>query len=300
MTATSPSASPKWRAARPAFVRWEDKIVASPLSVEEFRELQEFIYRQSGMYFPLSKRDYLEGKIRKRSEACNIADLRHYLRQLCAGALPAELNQLFNEITINETYFFRDQPQIEALRRHIVPELLNGGRSSLRILSAGCSSGEEPYSLSILLREHFPNLSFSISGIDLSEKVLEMAGRGEYAEYAVRFVYEPLRRKCFELRDGLFRLRNEYRVPVRFYRQNLMEFSGAPPDAPYDIIFCRYVLIYFASEAKRRVIRRFFESLSPGGYLVLGNSESLLSVSEDFRMLHFPSAIIYKRREPNG
>jgi chemotaxis protein methyltransferase CheR len=269
------------------------------LNAEEFRELQEFIYRASGMYFPASKQEYLEEKLRRRAQACAAGGVPGYLRGLRDGSLPAELPLLFNEITVNETYFWRDLPQLEAFRRHIVPELLASGHEPLRVLSAGCSTGEEPYSLAILLHEHFPQRTASVRAIDISARVLAQAERGEYAEYAVRLLSEPQRQKYFERRDGLFRLRDGLRGAVRFRRRNLMDL-GAPAQPPYHVIFCRYVLIYFTPESKALAIRRFRDALVPGGYLVLGNSESLLDISDDFAMLHFPSAIIYKRRERHG
>ncbi len=246
------------------------------------------------MHFPASKQAYLEGKIGVRARE-RAADSRDYLRRMCAGEWPDELNRLLDEITVNETYFMRDPPQLEAFRRHLAPELAPGG--PLRILSAGCSSGEEPYTLAILLHEHLPGRAYAIEAIDISEKSLALAEQGEYGAYAVRHLPEPLRRKCFEPADGRLRLRAPYRAAVRFRRQSLMELRPLPGASRFHIVFCRYVLIYFGAEAKKRAIDSLHGLLAPGGYLVLGGSESLPDAGAAFHLLHFPSAIVYKRRE---
>jgi chemotaxis protein methyltransferase CheR len=248
------------------------------------------------MYFPSSRKNYLEQKIFKRMTNYNIQRFADYFHILSNELIKTEIIQLFNEITVNETFFFRDLPQLDAFRLHIVPEMIAAGKKRLSILSAGCSSGEEAYTLAMIMRENFPTLPFTINGIDISEKVIAKAQRAEYTDYAVRFVPEPLQKKYFAVEDGVYIVKKEGVMDtVSFKKTNLVEFADDTTMAGYDIIFCRYVPIYFDTDSKRKVISGFYNKLAKKGYLILGNSESLFAVSNDFTMLHFPSAIIYKK-----
>ncbi|MCP4217838.1 MAG: methyltransferase domain-containing protein, partial [bacterium] len=170
-------------------------------------------------------------------------------------------------------------------------------KKAVNILSAGCSSGEEAYTLSIILREKFPGLSFNIFGIDISDLVIAKGNRAEYTQYAVRFVPPNYQKKYFEpLDSGNFKFRDEFKNGVRFKKLNLMELGDTSTAMRFDVVFCRYVLIYFDKESKQKVVTSFYEKIADNGYLILGNSESLFSISSNFKMLHFPSAIIYNRR----
>lgn len=269
------------------------------LTNREFIELQDFIYKKSGMFFPLSRKNYIEQKVLKRIEALRYKNFKDYLNILEKELIRTEIINLFNEITVNETFFFRDLPQLEVMEKHIVPQMIAAGRKRIQVLSAGCSSGEEPYTISIILREKFPQLSFNVSGVDISDLVVAKATRAEYTPYAVRFVPPPYLKKYFTpLDNGNYKFRDEYKAGVSFKKLNLMEMNGTGEAAgpPYDVLFCRYVLIYFDKDSKQKVINSFYERIAENGYLILGNSESLFSISNAFKMLHFPSAIIYHRK----
>lgn len=267
------------------------------LSNVEFKELQDFIYQKSGMFFPLSRKNYIEQKVLKRIATLKYENFREYMNILKNELIRTEIINLFNEITVNETFFFRDIPQLEVLEKHVFPEAVSSGRRFLNILSAGCSSGEEAYTIAIILKEKFPQLSYNITGIDISDLVVAKAIRGEYTEYAVRFVPKPYLKKYFTSIDGgIYKFQDQYKNNIRFQKMNLMEFDTAPFGSTFDLIFCRYVLIYFDKDSKQKVINSFYSKIASNGYLILGNSESLFSVSSDFKMLHFPSAIIYNRR----
>lgn len=269
------------------------------LTNEEFIELQDFIYKKSGMFFPLSRKNYIEQKVLKRIDALRYKNFKDYLNILKKELIRTEIINLFNEITVNETFFFRDLPQLEVMEKHIVPQLIAAGRKRIQVLSAGCSSGEEPYTISIILREKFPQLSFNVTGVDISDLVVAKASRAEYTPYAVRFVPPPYLKKYFTpLDNSNYKFRDEYKAGVSFRKLNLMEMNGTGGAAgtPYDVLFCRYVLIYFDKDSKQKVINSFYERIADNGYLILGNSESLFSISNAFKMLHFPSAIIYHRK----
>jgi chemotaxis protein methyltransferase CheR len=268
------------------------------LTNAEFKALQDFIYQKSGMFFPLSRKHYIEQKVMKRMAALRYDSFNDYLNILKQELIRTEIINLFNEITVNETFFFRDLPQLEVLERHILPEARKNGKTRLNILSAGCSSGEEPYTISIIMREKFPQLSYNITGVDISNLVVAKAMRGEYTEYAVRFVPKDYKRKYFSLiNNGNYKFLDQYKNNVKFQKLNLMELeNGSLKPSAFDVIFCRYVLIYFDKDSKQKVISSFYNKIANNGYLILGNSESLFSVSSDFKMLHFPSAIIYNRK----
>ena len=266
----------------------------------EFSELQDFIYKKSGMFFPLSRKNYIEQKVFKRIEALRYKSFTDYLNILKKELIRTEIINLFNEITVNETFFFRDKPQLEVLEKHIIPELMARGKRTVDILSAGCSSGEEAYTIAVILREKFPQMQYRILGIDISDFVIAKAVRAEYTQYAVRFVPPMYQKKYFfPLEGGNFKFRDNFKTGITFRKMNLMELDDAAvvsQSTRFDIIFCRYVLIYFDRESKQKVIDSFYQKIAEQGYLILGNSESLFSISNEFKMLHFPSAIIYNRK----
>ncbi len=272
--------------------------MSKTLSNAEFKELQDYIYEKSGMFFPLSRKNYIEQKVLKRIETLRYESFAAYLNILQKELIRTEILNLFNEITVNETFFFRDLPQLEVLEKHIFPETLATGKRTVNILSAGCSSGEEAFTISIILREKFPQLSFNIFGVDISDLVVAKAMRAEYTEYAVRFVPKEYLTKYFSLqKNGVYKFNDQFKANVRFQKFNLMELANSPINVTFDVIFCRYVLIYFDKDSKQKVINSFYNKIADNGYLILGNSESLFSVTSDFKMLHFPSAIIYNRRK---
>lgn len=248
------------------------------------------------MFFPISRKAYIEQKITRRIEAMRLNSFAEYLNILKKELIRTEILKLFNEITVNETFFFRDMPQLKALKEQILP--LQQAKGSVKILSAGCSSGEEGYTLSIILREYFPDLNFSITGIDISDLVVAKAIKGHYSDYAVRFVPTPIKQKYF-VHEGESKwvFKEEWKKGIEFRKMNLMELDAQSPANRFDIIFCRYVLIYFDLESKKKVVANFYKCLNPKGYLFMGNSESLYSVTDQFDMMHFPSAIVYKKKE---
>ena len=269
---------------------------AAELTNAQFKNLQDFIYNKSGMFFPLSRKNYIQQKILNRIQTLGCSSFKDYLQILQRELIRSEIIHLFNEITVNETFFFRDLPQLEVLENHIFPEAVARGKRTINILSAGCSSGEEPYTISIILMEKFPQLSYNIWGIDISDLVLTKASRAEYSEYAVRFVPKQYLKKYFDPSDhGKYKFQDQYKTNIKFRKFNLMEFDTIPINISFDVLFCRYVLIYFDRDSKQKVIDSFYTKMAPGGYLILGNSESLFSISTSFKMLHYPSAIIYNR-----
>jgi chemotaxis protein methyltransferase CheR len=217
-----------------------------------------------------------------------------------------------NEITIGETYFFRSQSQIDALSKIILPKLTSmpakQAVKKIRIWSAGCSTGEEPYTMSILLIEQLlqklSGWSFEIVATDLNDNSVQKCREGLYAEYAVRNLSAEMREKYFKPEGSLHRVRDSVRAHVKFDRVNLQDQSKILFMKGFDIIFCCNVLIYFDGASKKRIVEHFYSGLLPGGYFFLGNSESLYGIFDQFRLLHFPGAISYWKpaagQEPGG
>ncbi len=273
------------------------------LSDEAFLELRDIIYKTSGIFYSESKKYLLESRILKRLNALKLKTLYDYVNYIKSPQNKDELKHIFDAITINETYFFRAEQQFEALEKIIIPELIKNKSGSLtpviRIWSAACSTGEEPYTIAMIILEKikplFPSVQFQILGSDISNNVLETAKNGVYREYSVRNVPEQYLRKYFTSKDGLYYLNNEVKSMVRFYNINLFDPNQMRLVSGCDVIFCANVLIYFDLPAKQKVVSMLYDALNPGGYLFVGYSESLHGVTKAFKLVHLPKAIAYKK-----
>jgi len=271
-----------------------------------YLKIRDVIYQTSGIYQPKEKLYLLASRCARRMGAVGAKTPTEYLGHLTArGNRKAELRSLLNEITIGETYMFRSVPQLEALRRIVLPQILEnkiaqGGSPHLQLWSAGCSTGEEPYTLAMFLSEERRRLlagwTFNILATDLNDNSLSVAKAGIYGEHALRSTAEPLRRAYFHPCGGdQLQISDQLKSVVRFERVNLHDDGSMKMLHGMDVIFCCNVLIYFDLASKRKVIQHFHSSLSPGGYLFLGNAESLFQVDGRFRLVHFPGAIGYRK-----
>ena len=264
-----------------------------------FEELREFIYKKSGIFFEKSKEYLLTNRLRKRLKELNLSNFEEYLRYLKSPKSSQELPPLFDAITINETYFFRHIRQIEAFRDVIVPELLKKKRS-INVWSAACSTGEEPYTLTIALIEKYgQNIPARILASDISNEVLEKAKEGIYGEYAVKELSTDMKKKYFEnVGLGKYRIKDFVKRKVVFKNVNLLEAYLNRKVGKMDVIFCRNVLIYFDNNARQKVIETFYKDiLNPGGYLVLGATESISRLNTNFKLCHFRMAIAYQKTQ---
>ncbi|ARA94775.1 chemotaxis protein CheR [Rhodothermaceae bacterium RA] len=273
------------------------------LSDDLFQQLRSFIYDQTGIYFQDNKRYLLESRIGRRMQALNLPDYGAYLRHLNQPAGRAELPKLYDEITINETYFFRNTDQFSVLEQTLIPELaqerLKGTRRQVRIWSAACSTGDEPYTLALIIRERlqprFPGIRFEIVGTDINTQVLDVARAGIYSAYAVRNVPPATLQRYFRQEGDRYHLDPEIRRMVTFKHLNLMDRSGMALMRHFDIILCANVLIYFDTASKQQVVSSLYASLNPGGFLMLGFSETLYGISQAFQPVRFEKTIAYKR-----
>ena len=274
------------------------------LSDETFLKLRDFIYQKTGIYFPEKKKYLIEGRLVKRLQLLQIAHFEEYLQLLKYGShIHTEFEFLCNTVTINETFFFRNDSQIEAIQQRIAQEVIEGkseyGKRTLRIWSAACSSGEEPYTLAMLFLEtikpRYSNLRVEIIGTDINTSVLEMALRGEYRRYAVRTIPESYLKKYFTHQDGLYRLNAEVKELVKFEHQNLIDHAKMREMTNFDLIFCANVLIYFSQQIKIQVVGDLYNSLNRGGYLFIGSSEMLHGISTAFKLVSLPKTTAYKK-----
>jgi len=264
--------------------------------------IRDLVYRAAGMFQPDSKLHLLESRCSKRMQALGVATLQDYYRWLTVHpAKQTELVALLNEITVGETCFFRNQLQLDALRSIVLPHIVEAKSKMLtrhlRIWSAGCSTGEEAYTLGMVLREEtsgrFQGWTFEILATDLNERSVAHAEQGLYGEYSTRNLAEYFRHKYFVACGDSLQINAELKTYVKFSRINFLDDSSMVLMKDLDLIFCCNVLIYFHGAAKGSVIQHFYNNLLPHGYLFLGHSESLYGLNDNFRLVHLPSATAY-------
>jgi chemotaxis protein methyltransferase CheR len=269
----------------------------------DFETVRDYLATGAGLVFDDSRRAGLSSVVLERMHATSTVSVDAYLRLVDGPKGGEERQRLLDSVTVQETYFFRNPPQMEALRRRILPELLrrSAGRDRpLTIWSAGCSTGEEPYTLAMLLLELSPMLGFRsetrIVGTDVSAQALDAARRGVYTGRAVETAPSMLRDRWFEpTAGGALAVRDEVRRLVDLRLHNLV--TDPPPFGPgeVDLIVCRNVTIYFARDTTRNLVGGFHDVLAEGGYLVLGHSETLWQVSDAFTLVPVGDAFVYRR-----
>ena len=266
-----------------------------------FRRTCALVHDVTGLSFTESSRYFLERRLEGRMSALGGMSPLEYLQYLQYDADRAqEWDLLIAVITTNETYFMREDRQLRCFQRDILPQLAERGQK-VRIWSAGCSSGEEPYSLAILIKEAAACAEdqVEIYATDINTRVLAKAKAGVYGEASFRAVDKGFRERWFvEEAPGKFKIREVIQRRVTFSRFNLFEAERYGLLTPFDVIFCRNVIIYFDLEAKVRVLERFYEKVRNGGYLLLGHSESLISVTDRFKLVHLPTDLVYTKVGP--
>ncbi len=279
---------------------FEEQII--PLPDDVFRLLRDFIHGFCGIYFDDSSRFLLERRLSRRLEQHRLKSFEEYYHLLRYDRKrDEELVVLVDNLTTNETYFFRETPQLRAFSEEILPDLRRGlaARKTLRIWSAGCSTGEEPYTIAILLLESgewWRDWQVEIIGSDISQRVLHTARKGVYKKGAHRATSPEMLAKYFiEEEKGNYRIVDRVRELVSFNSLNLLDPYKTSLISNVDVIFCRNVIIYFDKEAKKKVIASFFDKLREGGYLLLGHSESLINISNAFILRTLKNDMVYQK-----
>jgi chemotaxis protein methyltransferase CheR len=270
------------------------------MSEAEFRLLRDLIHAHCGILFRSDTTYVLERRLGPRLQALGLSSFAEYHRFLRYDpGRAAELDEAVDVITTNETYFHREPLQLGAFSREILPELARtlAPQRRLRILSAGCSTGEEAYTLAILVRESrlFEGWDVEVAGADISRRCVDAARAGAYGEHAFRTPEAERMRRWFRLRGGKWVVQEEIRRMVRFERENLLDPGALAAVPRADAVFCRNVMIYFDLGARRRVLAKLHERLRDGGWLLLGHSESLLNVTADFEIVHLTRDLAYRK-----
>ena len=279
---------------------FEEQITSLPDDV--FRLLRDFIHGYCGIYFDDGSKYLLERRLARRLELHRLRSFEEYYHFLRYDRKrEEELTALIDNLTTNETYFFRENAQLHAFSEEILPDLRErlAGRKSLRIWSAGCSTGEEPYTIAILLLESgdwWRDWQVEIIGSDINQRVLHTARKGVYKKGAHRATDPGMLAKYFTPDEkGDYRVIDRVKELVSFSYVNLLDPHKTSLIGGMDVIFCRNVIIYFDREAKKKVIESFYHKLRDGGYLLLGHSESLINLSNAFVLRTLKHDMVYQK-----
>ncbi len=246
----------------------------------EFAQFQGMLARIAGINLSPAKKTLLCGRLAKRLQHCQVSSYGEYFKLLASGKQNGELQVAVDLLTTNETYFFREPKHFEILRDRIIAERRPG--ATLRIWSAACSSGEEPYSLAMLLADRIGDMGWEIVASDISSRVLQKARSGHYVlDRSSNIPPDYLARYCLKgvgSQAGTFLVDKRLRSKIGFKQVNLN--TPLPSLGEFDVIFLRNVMIYFNLETKREVVSRLLSTLRPGGYFIVGHSESLNGVTD--------------------
>jgi chemotaxis protein methyltransferase CheR len=271
------------------------------LSSEQFAKLAAKIYSQLGLQFDEKKNYFLQKRVEKRMEKLGFDDPQKYLFMLCyADPDGVEMQALANLITTNETYMFREFEQLQAFADYCLPGLLSAkesrGDHNLRIWSAGCASGEEAYTLAIIVREVFPQSQFwncEIIATDIDQNVLNQAARARYGARSVNEVPPDYLARHFIAGTDTYTVRPGTASLVKLAHLNLHDRAAMRTMKEFDFIFCRNVLIYFDDRSRKMVLDHFYNALNRGGFIFLGHSESVGRISSAFKLKRLGSHLVY-------
>ncbi|MBI5804921.1 protein-glutamate O-methyltransferase CheR [candidate division TA06 bacterium] len=255
------------------------------LSKKQFRHISNTVYKVSGIDLHQGKEELVKARLLKRLRHLRLSNFEHYLKYLEQDQSGLEVQSMVDMLTTNKTHFFRESEHLDFLKHEIVPKL---DREKVRIWSAGCSSGEEPYSIAITLMEALPDIEKTdvrILATDISERMIAKAREGLYEQETLKTLPPQLCHKYFRIlpssQSRRYQTIDRVQSLVSFAMLNLME--EWPMAGPFDVIFCRNVMIYFDKPTQERLVRRFWPLLKEGGYLMVGHSESLTFLSHEYR-----------------
>ncbi|MBV5339198.1 MAG: protein-glutamate O-methyltransferase CheR [Deltaproteobacteria bacterium] len=272
------------------------------ISQEDFLKFREFFYRKTGIQFEDSKRYFVDKRLIERIEATGSANFRNYFITLRFEASGEELQTLTNLMTVNETYFFREEYQFKSLVTSILPEVTAHKKDfrPIRIWSVPSSSGEEAYSIAMYLLEYWPGINtwdVEIISSDIDTKIISQARRGFYSPRSVQKLPPHLLKKYFRPENDGYQMSDDLRQAVEFTRVNLMVPADVRGYRGFDVIFCRNLLIYFDDLSRRQAADTFYDALNPGGFLCLGHSESMSRISSLYKVRKFADSVVYQKAQ---
>jgi len=269
---------------------------------EEVQRLCEFLYRRTGMSFSIDKRYYIDRRLAERIAVTGSSSFQSYFA-LLRSDVDHEIEHLVNAFTVNETYFYREEHQLQCLTAGVLERIVSTrpAGAPIRIWSVPCSTGEEPYSIAIWLLENWGQVDafdIEIVGSDIDTRVLEAAISGVYGKRALMRLSATVIQRYFEpIGPGEYRIDPGLRDSVQFHRVNVVDPQQTAAYRDFDVIFCRNLLIYFDDASRRLAAENLYDCLRPGGYILLGHSESMSRISPLFDVCRFPDAIVYQRAE---
>ena len=265
------------------------------MSDADFELYRTLIYKESGITFTPTNRSILESRLKERLREKSLNSVKDYFTMITKDQ--GELKSFLDSITTNLTRFFRNQAHFDAMEHHVVPELIKikkeSGGNTIKIWSAGCSTGEEPYTIAMLMSEVLPpSWKYEIIASDLSLKCLMTAKEGFYAESRIVGIPDNYLKKYFDKVEGGFKVRADLMSKIRFDYHNLKNDSGF---RGLDIVFCRNVIIYFDEAAQNAVINRFWDAMASKSFLYIGHSESLFGMDTKFEFVKTQWATLYRK-----
>lgn len=295
--------SPVNRLGRPLDSSAPDKVDNNlVIGKEEFLKFREFFYRKTGIFFDESKRYFVDKRLLERVQITGSENFRDYFMLLRFQISGEELQTLINLMTVNETYFFREEYQFKCLVNSVLNEMIKHKSTSemIRIWSVPCASGEEPYSLALYLLEYWPQVQrydVELLASDIDTDIVNRARRGLFSKRSVHMLPPGLLRKYFSPADpsGHYQITEELRASVDFSIVNINNPVETRAYRNFDVIYCRNLLIYFDDVSRRQAVEMFYDALNPGGFVFLGHSESMSRISSLFKVRRFPDCIVYQK-----
>lgn len=271
----------------------------APLTTGELERFRDFFYRKTGIYFESQKAYYVEKRLQDRMHALSSPTFADYFSILRFDPQGRELQALVNLMTINETYFYREDYQFQALLHSALAEIRRQNQGLIRIWTIPCSTGEEPYSIALHLLEDWPEIEeveVEIVASDISTEVLESCAKGIYSRRSVQHLPEGVLARHFTpLSDGRFQISEALRSSVSFCRVNLVDRAETARFRDFDVVFCRNLLIYFDDASRREAAESIYDALRPGGFVFLGHSESMSRISPLFELRKLPDAMVWQK-----
>ncbi len=266
-------------------------------SESELKELRDIIWKSSGIYMEDQKIYLLNYKLKPRVKLLGV-DPRTYIK-ICRDHNQKEINELVKLITIGETQFFRDKIQIDVFFDRILKKYIEaGGKKSLVFLSAGCATGEEPYTLSIYMLEKYPQIPYRVIGVDINDDFIQKAKERIYSTYSLRGITPYLLPKYFDrIDENTWRLKDLVSKNVSFERINLTDKIRMKMLGKFDIIFCKNVIIYFDEKTRNELAETFWSILNRNGYLVLGPAERISVITEIFEPVFEGNMFFYRKSD---
>jgi chemotaxis protein methyltransferase CheR len=260
------------------------------LTDKQLDTIISMVKSMAGINLHDGKKELIKARLGKRLRSLNMNSFEEYLKLVKNDSASGELTAMLDAISTNLTNFFREADHFEILTDHVLPKIVKSGKQHLRIWSAGCSTGEEPYSIGITMMENLPEIQrwdTRILATDLSTKVLGIAAKGSYPEKRLQTMSPEWRKKYFTVEyingQKIYTVKDSLRQYITFGHLNLM--GTWPMKGPFDVIFCRNVMIYFDKPTRTKLIERYWNLLGHGGFLFIGHSESLTGISHKFKYL---------------